>query len=256
MQANQTTGVHANKDDMCNICFTSELGSDPCVKLECGHVFHAECVKDLIKHRWSSLRITFDFMSCPACKFPIRQLNHVPQIQTEINKVLKLKEQVNKLANKVKSKGKIDMKPTKQENGEWYQREDEFVMAKSAFYQCWECMKPFFGGLVDCERDLNLAETTSKKDLKCKQCQVKSFGGGQFFCKLHGSKFITWKCYLCCTEALYKCGDRYYCEAHHDWEEHEPEECDGVNCPLGVPHPPNSKNHLKSMYPLGCSICR
>ena len=48
--------------------------------------------------------------------------------------------------------------------------EDEYVMAKSAFYQCNECKKPFFGGLVDCERDLNLAEKVKKEDLKCKTC--------------------------------------------------------------------------------------
>ena len=26
------------------ICYTSELGEEPCVRLACGHVFHANCV--------------------------------------------------------------------------------------------------------------------------------------------------------------------------------------------------------------------
>ena len=56
------------KDDLCNICYTSELSTDPTVRLSCGHIFHATCVKDLLKHRWSTLRISFDFMACPACK--------------------------------------------------------------------------------------------------------------------------------------------------------------------------------------------
>ena len=33
--------VSATKDDLCAICFTSELGSEPAVKLGCGHIFHA-----------------------------------------------------------------------------------------------------------------------------------------------------------------------------------------------------------------------
>ena len=29
-----------------------------------------------------------------------------------------------------------------------------------------------------------------------------------------------------------------------------------MNCPLGVPHPSASRDPLKSMFPLGCSLCR
>ena len=72
------------------------------------------------------------------------------------------------MVTKVKNKGKLDMKPTKDQASEWFGRENEYIKAKSAFYECWDCKKPFFGGLVDCERDLELAEKTSKKDLKCK----------------------------------------------------------------------------------------
>ena len=130
-------------------------------------------------------------------------------------------------------------------------------MTKCAFYQCYECEKPFFGGLVDCERDLNLAEKTKVEDLLCKTCVTKRIGGGQYTCKIHGTKHITWKCHKCCTEALYKCGNSYYCEEHHDggWEDYL-DDCGGVNCPLGVPHPPASYDALKGMYPLGCSLCR
>ena len=34
------------------------------------------------------------------------------------------------------------------------------------------------------------------------------------------------------------------------------EDCGGVNCPLGVPHPPPCNDPKKSAYPLGCSLCR
>ena len=57
-----------NADDLCGICYTSELGSEACSKLSCGHVFHTGCVVQLLKHKWTTLRISFAFMSCPGCK--------------------------------------------------------------------------------------------------------------------------------------------------------------------------------------------
>ena len=62
---------------------------------------------------------------------------------------------------------------------------------------------------------------------------------------------------FCCSEALFRCGNTYYCEYHHNnYGRCVINDCGGVNCPLGVPHPPASEDPLKSMYPLGCSLCR
>ena len=33
-------------------------------------------------------------------------------------------------------------------------------------------------------------------------------------------------------------------------------DCGGVNCPLGMPHPPASADYTKSTFPLGCGLCR
>ena len=52
-------------DQLCGICYTSELGSEACSKLGCGHVFHTDCIINLLKHRWTTLKISFAFMSCP-----------------------------------------------------------------------------------------------------------------------------------------------------------------------------------------------
>ena len=248
------------KDDLCNICYTSEISSEPAVKLGCGHIFHANCVKDLLKHRWSTLRISFEFMACPACKTPITKLDHCPPIQAEIKKVLDFKAQVEKLATKVSTKEDlVDMGPIKDPSSEWYRKAPtKFVMKKCAFYQCHSCSKPYYGGQIDCERDLQAAETTTKEDLICKACQVKQIGGGQYNCPKHGHKYITWKCHKCCREALYFCfGTTYFCKYHHDENMHGPaEDCGGVNCPLGVPHPRPCDDPKKSAYPLGCSLCR
>ena len=33
-----------NEDELCGICYTSELGAEACTKLSCGHVFHTNCL--------------------------------------------------------------------------------------------------------------------------------------------------------------------------------------------------------------------
>ena len=97
-----------NLDDLCNICYTEELGEEPCIQLPvCNHLFHAQCIKNLLKHRWSTLRITFDFLSCPICKVPITNLNTWPQLRTEHKKLQTLKDQIAKLTDKALQNGLV-----------------------------------------------------------------------------------------------------------------------------------------------------
>ena len=48
--------------ELCCICFTSELREEACVRLSCGHVFHAECVYQLLSHGQNTLAITFGYL--------------------------------------------------------------------------------------------------------------------------------------------------------------------------------------------------
>ena len=34
--------------ELCTICYTSELREEPSVQLSCGHIFHANCIKQLL----------------------------------------------------------------------------------------------------------------------------------------------------------------------------------------------------------------
>ena len=70
-------------DDVCVICFTDRLGAAPCIQvsskaigkaektlnfqLECGHLFHYNCLKTVLTNRWNGPRIQFRFMNCPLC---------------------------------------------------------------------------------------------------------------------------------------------------------------------------------------------
>ena len=87
-------------EELCNICWTSDLESEACVQLGCGHVFHANCVHKLLKYRWSTLKISFAFMSCPSCKQSIKE-NRCKEIQTEIASLKKLRVSVENIALKV-----------------------------------------------------------------------------------------------------------------------------------------------------------
>lgn len=34
-----------DEDSFCTICWVSGLGSEPCIRLGCGHIFHVNCIK-------------------------------------------------------------------------------------------------------------------------------------------------------------------------------------------------------------------
>ena len=87
-------------DELCTICYTCELQEEPSVQLTCGHIFHANCVLELLKHKWSTLRITFAFMSCPSCKKPI-DIQHIDEIYDEIDKLTVLRSEIQVQAMKI-----------------------------------------------------------------------------------------------------------------------------------------------------------
>eukprot|EP00493_Phyllostaurus_siculus_P002849 UN02862 len=54
------------KDDFCNICFTDSLGSEACIQLDCGHIFHYDCIKKKIEEgKNSAPKIDFGYLNCP-----------------------------------------------------------------------------------------------------------------------------------------------------------------------------------------------
>ena len=63
--------MSAANTELCSICYTCELGEMACVRLSCGHVYHADCLTQLLEHGRSTLRITFGYLDCPSCKAEI-----------------------------------------------------------------------------------------------------------------------------------------------------------------------------------------
>lgn len=184
------------KTDLCSICFTSGLEEEPCVQLNCGHIFHANCVQLLMMHRWSSLKISFAFLSCPGCKTPIETID-CAHLQHDLIKALTMKTLVEKEALKVAERqGLLEDERLKNPDDHFYGKPLDYAMHRCAFYECFPCKKPFFGGLIDCEQELaqQEREKTSAEDLRCQQCLMSELGAGEQTCETHGTENIVWKC--------------------------------------------------------------
>jgi len=70
--------MNAAETELDAIYFTSELRDEPCVKFVCGHVFHANSVYMMLKHKWNGIRISFGYLDCPSCKQEIMIDYRVP----------------------------------------------------------------------------------------------------------------------------------------------------------------------------------
>jgi E3 ubiquitin-protein ligase MYCBP2 len=73
---------HANSD-YCAICYTQGLEDKPSVQLGCRHIMHVDCIMKILKQRWTSPRIVFNFANCPQCKVKIEALQ-CPAINDEM----------------------------------------------------------------------------------------------------------------------------------------------------------------------------
>lgn len=81
-------------DDMCMICFTEALSCAPAIQLQCGHLFHLHCCKNVLQKRWVGPRITFGFSQCPICKKPMEH----PNLAEELDNIKGLFEDVKRKA--------------------------------------------------------------------------------------------------------------------------------------------------------------
>ena len=250
-------------DELCAVCYTSDLGSQSCVQLSCGHIFHADCILQLVQHKWSTLKVSFAFLACPSCKAEITEDIQCEQIRNEVIQIKKQKLEVEQKALEVAKNQGLDKSERVQEGGDYHGKLLEFALHSCAFYQCFDCDKIYFGGMIDCQAALGQEQNATKEDLVCQDCQLKATGAGQEVCEKHGIASIDWKCMYCCNVALWHCfGTHWFCDRCHNeycqppYNQVEVRDCGGVNCPLGVPHPPGSNDHKKSSYPLGCGICR
>ena len=135
------------QEDFCNICWTEALRKEPCIRLACGHIFHAECVKNKIKAGSNSTRIVFGYLECPLCKQHMRH----PSLQRELQPHLELYEKVKAKAMQRLEFEKLQEDPMIKAGGKFAGDPLGFAMKKFAYYKCYKCKEPYFGGHRACE---------------------------------------------------------------------------------------------------------
>ena len=148
-------------------------------------------------------------------------------------------------------------------NDAYYNNLQAWALFKLAYYQCFKCKVPYFGGMKDCIAAQAAAADFKPEDLVCAKCSSKSLGLGSSNCPKHGTDYIEFKCKFCCSISQWFCwGNTHFCEPCHkrqcngDYVSRkkvsELPKCPGKDlCPLKVAHPPNGTE-----FSLGCAICR
>lgn len=139
------------ESDFC-FCWISGLGDAPCVRLtSCNHVMHYDCVKRLIQQKWLSPRIVFKFLECPECNTRMEAKNN-PELQALIDESVELEKKIQKIAVERAQIEGLQNDPKFNTPGyAYYGNLPGFAMFKCAFYMCFKCKNPYFGGLKDCD---------------------------------------------------------------------------------------------------------
>jgi E3 ubiquitin-protein ligase MYCBP2 len=254
------SSVTQEEDDFCPICYSEAISQAPCVQLKCGHIFHYECIKKKIESKWPGARITFGFLNCPSCK----QLCENEILNPIIKPFLDIKKEIEKKAmDRMEVEHRDTVDDVAKPDGKYFRKPLEYAMNNFAYYICYDCKSPYFGGMRSCDENAGDGNANfDPKDLICGSCCSKKYNKeGQ--CAKHGSEYVEYKCKFCCKTSNWFCwGSTHFCDECHKNQVEDrnfvntPKEklpkCQGPGvCPSGGNHGQNGEEKL-----LGCSICR
>lgn len=241
-----------DSDDMCMICFTDALLCAPSLQLVCGHVFHYNCLRQVLEKRWTGPRITFSFCQCPICKADIAH-----------DLLAELLEPIVSLKNDVKRKALMRLEYEGMLKANDVTDLIGFAMDRFAYYVCFKCNKAYYGGEVRC--DAEIGEKFNPEELVCGGCSDVARAQ---MCPKHGTDYLEYKCRYCCSVAVFFCfGTTHFCDTCHDDFQRltnipkaklpkcpagpKAKQLYGDDCPLHVVHPATGEE-----FALGCGICR
>jgi len=175
------TKLTQDQDDTCIICWCETLIEAPSVMLECGHVVHYHCARKMLELRWNGPRITFGFAGCPTCR---RRMAH-PLLED-------LTKPINELCEKVRAKALIRIDFMGLENAEELQPGGRFhgdkagyAMDRLAYYLCYKCKEPYFGGERACAAEA--PEAFDPEELVCGGCSGIEVAQ---VCSKHGREYL------------------------------------------------------------------
>ena len=156
---------------------------------------------NILNRKWAGPRITFNFLNCTSCKQKIKA-STCPEIQQFMDKMNAYETDLKKKAiERGKVEGLDKDKRLKDKSYHHYNRFEDFCVQKVAFFECFECKTPYFGGMKECmqnQEEQKGQEDYKKEDLVCAKCSSQKVSGGIKNCKKHGTDYIEFKCKFCC----------------------------------------------------------
>jgi RCR-type E3 ubiquitin transferase len=183
----------------CGAMQVDALSAAPSIRLACGHVYHAHCVKQRIETKWPGQRINFKFLECPLVRrhrtgvlcflptpserFPPFSLRFCAFVQCNasmdhpfVNELL-IGTGLALLKYKVYERAKARAKLEKLERDShvtdaksaFYNDVLRFAMSSYAYFVCRSCKDPYFGGRRDCEANAR-EEKVNPDELVCFSC--------------------------------------------------------------------------------------
>jgi len=237
--------IHKKNSDFCNICWVEDLGSAPCIQLDCGHIFHHSCATSKISNGWSGARISFGFLDCALCK---KQMSH-PALASDLKPLLQLYEQVKAKAIQRLQFLKLDKsKEITNAQSPYFNAPEKYALYHFSYFTCFKCKNPYFGGERACEG--NQMMEFDPKELVCGGCSDST---GKDDCQKHGKDYIEYKCKFCCNVAIWFCwGNTHFCDECHKKASTiaKVPKKDLPKCSCKLKHPPNGEE-----FSLGCGLC-
>ncbi|KAL3880994.1 hypothetical protein ACJMK2_033195 [Sinanodonta woodiana] len=197
------TSLKQKHDDVCVVCYSSPISAAPSIQLTCGHVIHFHCTKSVLAARWPGPRITFGFTLCPICQ---KAMEH-PLLTDMLTPIRALYEEVKRMAlTRLIHDGLQDTESIRTPGSQFYQDKAGFAINKYAYYICFKCQKPYFGGEARCEEQ-DVVENHKKEDFVCVRCSQTNIK----ICA-HGVDHLEYKCRYCCSMARWFCfGTTHFC---------------------------------------------
>lgn len=228
----------------CTVCDASSVGGSlcpscaepippgPAVRLDCGHMVHAECLaRQLhvevpgrpIDGRAASIwrgpegPLSFDFRRCPACRARIGDLGWPPAVAAALRRASELEAELgSRAAKRLRGDPRHRTDDAIRPGGAFDGRPREYALSLYRYYLCESCSKPYFGGERRCEAaPAQGAHHSAEERRICGGCAATKAGAK---CPArHDPSFMEWKCRFCCSVAAWFCwGTTHMCDACHE----------------------------------------